>query len=202
MNSLVHNTRESWLIEGTNLLKSKFFDKPVRALPEKIAVSCGIPMGSKRAIGQCWDPVMSQDGTTHVFVCPSIDEPIQVLGTLLHELIHACLGVAEGHGKEFGRFAKSVGLQGKLTATFVKEDTELFKTLTGLSTQLGVYPHKAINKQGLMRLRPSRPKRVKLISEIEEGYSVSISEKVLEDFGMPTDPWGNSMVVFEKEDKE
>lgn len=190
--------RELWLIRAKTLLEEQYFSKPSKRLPVKLSISCGIPKGSAKAIGQCWDPRVAADGTTHVFVCPSLDRPIEVLGVLLHELIHACVGLKEGHGGQFARMARDVGLRGKLTATIVEDGTELHKSLQKILDALGPYPHKALNKHGTGKKKPVR-KRLRLVSTTDDTYSVSLLADLVDEHGPPTDPWGNEMILPGKE---
>ena len=187
--------REDWLLRATDLMKKQWFHKAPRVLP-RVAVSCGFPRGSSKAIGQCWDPIVSKNGTTHVFICPSLDDPITVLGTLLHELIHACVGIAEKHGGQFAKMAREVGLEGKLTATYVKPETKLWNQLQGISSTLGDYPHKAMVKTGKKKVMRKRSKRIKLMSQEDPSYVVFIDEIVLENSGLPLDPWKREMVLW------
>ncbi len=182
--------REEWLLEAKTKLEDEFFNRRTRKLPP-VAVSCGIPKGSGNAIGQCWDSKVASDGTTQIFICPSIDEPFQVLGTLLHELCHASVGVRYGHGPEFGRIARAVGLKGKLTQTVVENDSPTGIFLTKLQESLGVYPHKALNKRKDKK-KSQGPKRVKLISPKHNDYEISIVQDLLTQ-GLPVDPWGDTM---------
>lgn len=192
--------REEWLLKAKDLMAEEFFNKPSKTLPAKLALSCGIPKGSARAIGQCWDPRVASDGTTHVFVCPSMDDPILVLGTLLHELIHACVGLREGHGGQFARMARDVGLRGKLTATTVEEGTRLHSVLMEMVSQLGPYPHRAMNKMGSAKRKKPRS-TTRLYSPEDGDYSLTIKLSLLEEHGPPKDPWGNEMTE-EKPDSE
>jgi hypothetical protein len=187
-------TREEWLLAAKTKLETEFFNRRTRKLPP-VAVSCGIPKGSSNAIGQCWDSKVASDGTTQIFICPSIDQPFQVLGVLLHELCHASVGVRYGHGPEFGRIARAVGLKGKLTQTTVDKDSETGVFLTKLQESLGVYPHKALNKQKEKK-KGQRPKRVKLISPKHSDYEISILQELLTK-GLPIDPWGDTMELKE-----
>ena len=194
--------RETWLLAATRLLETEYFNKPSKALPKKLAVSCGIPKGSSRAIGQCWDPRIASDGTTHIFICPSLENPIEILGTLLHELIHACVGLQERHGGHFATMARKIGLQGKLTATYVEKETDLYKKLEEMLVILGDYPHKAMHKNKRVALKPQRPKRIKLVSPDSPEYTVTISSEVYEAMGSPKDPWGGVMIPLTKEKDE
>jgi len=182
--------REEWLLEAKTRLENEFFNRRTRKLPP-VAVSCGIPKGSSNAIGQCWDAKVASDGTTQIFICPSIDDPFQVLGTLLHELCHASVGVRYGHGPEFGRIARAVGLKGKLTQTVVENDSPTGIFLTKIQESLGVYPHKALNKRKDKK-KGQGPKRVKLVSPHHNNYEISIVQDLLTQ-GLPVDPWGDTM---------
>ena len=191
-------TREEWLTKIKEKLEQLFFNAPPHKLPSKLALSCGIPKGSSKAIGQCWDPRVSKDKTTHIFVCPSLDDPVQVVGVLLHELIHACLGLHEGHGKNFAKFIRKVGLVGKVTSTYVKEGSELESQIKQILEEVGGYPHQAMNKQGALRAKRQPVKRrVTLVSTVDPDYALSISIKVLEGLGAPKDPWDKTMVIKE-----
>jgi len=185
-------TREQWLLATTKKLEERYFSRSPRILPKKLAVSCGIPKGSNRAIGQCWDPRVSKDGTTHIFICPSLDDPFEILSTLLHELVHACVGLAEGHGGEFARVARKVGLKGKLTATFVEPGSDTGNFFQEIVKEVGEYPHKGMLKTGTKK-KKEKEKYVRLVSLTEEGYTFSIKEMLLEN-GYPKDPWGREMV--------
>lgn len=103
-----HPTREGWLLAACELLQTEFF-KGEYQLPKKVACSCGFPRGTNKAIGQCWSPEVSSDGTTNLFICPTQAEPVRVLDILLHELGHAALGVEAKHGSKFRKWALSVG---------------------------------------------------------------------------------------------
>lgn len=194
-------TREDWLTRATVALSEKFFplaDGRTR-MPEKWACSCGFPYKSREAIGQCWPPTVSGDGTTHMFVCPTQAEPVRVLDILLHEMGHAAVGCDKGHGKEFKVFCREVGLEGKATATVANPGTKLHDELSSIARTLGPYPHAAITKGGPGQKKPKKKKGgwVRLMSETEPEYRVVISPKQLEEHGAPRDPWGDVMVPAE-----
>lgn len=187
-----HKHREVWLIEAMRLLDKEFFAGRGLKLPEKIQCSCGFPRGHAKAIGQCWDPEVSKDGTTHIFVCPTQADPIKVLDIMLHELCHAHLGVKVGHKAPFKKFVKELGLEGKPTATYAAQGTELYTKLERMAEKLGVYPHAPMSKKS----KPKTPSTwVRLKSVNEEKYTVVISGKSLDEHGAPVDPWGDEMVL-------
>ncbi len=187
-------TREGWLLNAVDALSAKFFEENGYDLPERLGVSCGFPRGVARAIGQCWDPVVAEDGTTHMFICPSIAEPLRVLDILLHEMIHACVGIDVGHKGIFRKLVKEFGLHGKMTATFAEEGTELHKTLGVIAGRLGEYPHAPMKKT--QNKGKGGSGWIRLVSPREEGYKVVISPKMIEEHGVPRDPWGNDMEMI------
>lgn len=192
----VHSTREGWLVAAMQLLDQKFFHANGYTLPDKLSISCGFPRGSKKAIGQCWDPKVTKDGTVHMFICPTIGEGIRVLDITLHEMIHASVGIKCKHRGPFKKLAREFGLEGKLTATFVTPGTELHAKLATILTQLGDYPHSAlVNKTpDVDEDGEDKPKRkVTLISSQNPDYKLVIRRSVIEEYGMPKDPWGEPM---------
>jgi len=129
-------TREEWLESAASLV-SAIFPEQTKLPPLKLSV--GWPKGSRKAIGQCWHPQHSKDAeTVAVFVSPVVEEPLQVLVTLAHELCHAVTGVS-GHGKAFQHMAGRIGLLPPWTATPASEG--LLEVLRPMLDVLGPYPH-------------------------------------------------------------
>lgn len=192
----VFKTREQWLNAAAAKLSKQFFAKSQHPIKRKIRVSCGFAYKSPKAIGQCFDPVVSGDKTTEIFICPTQSEPVRVLDILLHELIHAAVGVEEGHKGNFRKMALDFGLRGRMTATYAEEDSELHAKLTKVAASLGPYPHSAMSKKG--GTKRATPKRehvsLKSITPGYEKYRIGMLKSLLEEYGAPTDPEGNPMV--------
>jgi hypothetical protein len=189
-----YDTREGWLRAAALLLEEQVLRPLTHAVPPKTAYSCGWPGGgspSKR-IGECWAHTASPDGTIHIFISPLLHEPLRVLDVLLHELVHAVVGVDAGHGPAFKKVARAVGLEGKLTATTVSPGTPLHAQLVLINEELGAYPH-----GGLQRRRQGKGKSnggwLRMKSPEVETYTLLISPKSIEQHGLPMDPWGNEM---------
>ncbi len=96
-----------------------------------------------RAIGETFEASLSTDGYTEIFISPFIDEPADVLGTLIHEMGHATVGVKQGHNEHFVKFMKAVNLIGKPTAT--RSGRALQAQLKAIATELGPYPRKKLD---------------------------------------------------------
>ncbi len=145
--------RESWLEQAVIYLADYMATHGLH-LSNSPRVSCGFPSrgGERLTIGQCFSPKVCEDGRPQVFVSPRIAESIEVLGILLHELIHAVVGVEAKHGKKFSQAARKVGLVRPWKATTV--GVTLRSVLEQFVALYGTYPHaaiqlKAIQLQGL-----------------------------------------------------
>jgi hypothetical protein len=111
--------REQWLTDLMHKLSPllEAHQKGATACMDTWRVSVGWPggRGSKnRAIGQCWPDTASKDGRTEMFISPALDDPMEAAATLLHEMVHAAVGVRFKHGKPFSSMARAVGLVGKM----------------------------------------------------------------------------------------
>lgn len=135
-------TREQWLNRGVRQLNEKVFI-PCGEKAENIKVSVGFPLGSRAkknsSIGQCWSDSASEGDNFEIFISPVLDDPIQVLDVLTHELIHAIVGTKEGHKGKFKTLALKVGLTGKMTETVAGDNLKII--LTEINEVLGKYPH-------------------------------------------------------------
>lgn len=138
-----HKHRESWLDAATSLLRPLF--KAAGIYPHPLRVSCGWPGGGTRSrIGECWSQTCSAKGATEIFISPVVAKPVDVLDILVHELVHAIVGVEHGHKGPFRKLAIAVGLTGKMTATVASP--ELKKQLKSIAKKLGPYPHSELSR--------------------------------------------------------
>lgn len=179
-------TREWWLTEASIKLES-LFEKVGLTYPS-IRVSCGL--AGKRiggsCIGECWSDECSADGTREVFISPVLSEPGEVLETLTHELIHACLPHEVKHGKLFKDYCKKIGLEGKATNTYAGEG--LMEQLKEIAESIGDYPHAAMSTIN----RPKQPTRMIKLECPECGYVARTTLKWLA-VGVPTCACGVEM---------
>jgi SprT-like family len=107
-----------------------------------IRATCGWPKRERdgKVMGQCYRSAASPDGARHIFITPRIDDPVLVLATLLHELIHAADDCVSGHRGPFVKAARTVGLVGKPTETYAEAGSALHAELRGIAAELGPYP--------------------------------------------------------------
>lgn len=142
------NNRETWLNQITAKHIAPHFEAQGYTLPENVRMSCSLT-SHKKAIGQCWSSIASQDNHFEIFIHPSIAESNRVVDILIHELAHAVVGIQAGHGKVFKRCAESVGLTGKMTATIATP--ELNMTISEWVQDMGEYPHAPLTQSGIKK---------------------------------------------------
>jgi len=111
---MIFKTREAWLEAAIKEI-SPFFVNAGYVVPA-CRVSCGFASTGVRGghIGQCWSTKASSDKINQIFVSPALEDPTEVIDTLVHELVHAVDNCEHKHGKEFKRIAISLGMVGPM----------------------------------------------------------------------------------------
>jgi len=193
-------SREDWLKQAAIVIEKEILSKHSISLPQNWTVSVGFPAGSPKAIGQAWDKESCDDKKTYsMFISPILgnQDKVNMLQVLLHEMIHIAVGIDQKHGGEFKRVARLVGLEGRLTATYVSETNPLYSKLKDIYSQVGwAYPHEVlIPKYKLKKERKSN--MVKLVSVSNPEYIVKIKKDIFENEGAATDPYGEEMIILE-----
>lgn len=187
-------TREAWLLLAVGAVAPLFLAKGY--LVPRVRVSCAIPSTSRRgsAVGQCWSSEFSEDGVNEIFISPVHADPVEVLDTLTHELVHAVDDCTHRHGKEFKKIALDVGLRGKMISA--KAGPELRQRLAAIAADLtasvGPYPHAAMRVTSAIYPTP-RPAPKAACPRC--GFQVSMLMKYL-DVGPPICP--KDMVPMER----
>jgi hypothetical protein len=132
--------RETWLealtTEITPIIESHGYTVP------RCRFSLGFTSKGRKGkvIGECWTDKVSADGTHEIFLRCDTDNSEDIAATLVHEVIHAVVGVEHQHKKPFGKLARLMHLEGKLTAT---KGGEAFKEMIAPAlAKIGPIPHK------------------------------------------------------------
>jgi hypothetical protein len=210
-------TRELWLEKAVDAFRPRFAEVG-HPLPEKIHISIGFGYGAKREnakiLGQCWKRAASEDGVNHVFIGPEEADTMELLVTVLHELIHVALDCEDGHRGRFAEIGTRLGFMGPMT--FTPPSVELAAELVCLAETLGEFPHGKLNVKvlstapapvgggvivsgGGWHSGPAKQgtRMRKLICETPDcacgGYTVRTTAKWLA-VGMPSCPMGAQMV--------
>jgi hypothetical protein len=192
-----HTSRESWLNACAAQILERFspefqahFGSEGWSHLEHLKVSTGFPSrgGLTKVIGECWKAKASADETTHhIFINPRLDDVVEVVATLAHEMIHAADDGEHKHKGPFLRAARSLGLEGKATATTAGE--EFAEWARGLDAKIGSYPHVALVPISAEKKQTTR--MLKLEADCC-GYVVRTTQKWI-DIGLPACPCGTEM---------
>ena len=148
--------REQWLMQAVDHL-APLFEKAGYAVPI-VKVSIGFPStGSKgRHLGQCWSTKSAVDGVNQIYIAPHLPTALDVLDTLVHELVHAVDDCESGHGENFKRIALDVGLKGPMRSAGAGE--WLKQDLIKIAEKLGTFPHGRLSLPiRSMQKAPKRP---------------------------------------------
>lgn len=193
-----HETRESWLSSAVRHIATDnaevFAEHGDPEILGKVLISAGFPStggASGKTIGQCWETKQA-DGHAHIFVNPILDNPVEVLAVICHEMSHAADDCEHGHRGPFVRMFKGLRLEGKPTCSGWGERFEAYAW--HVLEALGPYPHKALTpdpfakKQKNRQLKMSCPKC---------GYIARAASKWIE-IGLPTCPCGAKMEAEER----
>ena len=185
--------RELWLRELTERVRP-WFAEAKAPLPLHVQVSCGWPSrgatsSKKRVIGQCFKTECSAILQNEVFITPTLADSQEVAAVLIHELVHAADDCEHKHGKEFGKIARALGLEGIYTATH--GGGGLIDRLEPVIAELGPYPHGALNPTLQIRKQSTRMKKAECP---KCGYVIRTTQKWIE-AGLPTCCCGTQMEV-------
>jgi hypothetical protein len=151
----IFKTREEWLTEATRHIHARAALLGLGDNPPKVRVACGFTYGKGRRIGECWRKEQSGDGTFEIIVHNKLDNPVEVLAVIVHEIGHTFMEQGTGHKAPFRRWAVTMGLAGPMTATTPGDELALW--LKELAATLGTYPHAALDSA--RRIREGGPKR-------------------------------------------
>lgn len=149
-------TREAWLEAAVQQL-TPLFAKAGYTIP-RCRVSCGFTSSGVRSghIGQCWSAKSSKDGVNQIFISPALEDSIEVLDTLFHELVHAVDDCQHKHGKEFKKIAMTLGMVGPMRSAGA--GPALKEKLKEVADRLGPYPHASLYVPKKAAARSPRPR--------------------------------------------
>lgn len=150
------NLREAWLHRAVQALHPVFRDAG-HLLPP-VRLSCGFASTGLRSnhIGQCWSRSTTPEGINQIFISPVLSDPIEVLDTLVHELVHAIDDCQHHHGPAYKKIALSVGLKGPMRSA--SAGPALLGQLQGLALALAPYPHSELRLRRTPRRSIPRPR--------------------------------------------
>lgn len=185
--------RGLWLNRLKTETASWFEEKGYPLPPCRLSV--GFPSrGRKRVMGQCWTDSLSADGHHEIFINPIVDDSLFAAEIVLHELIHAAVGIAAGHRGPFAKLATALGLVGPMTST--RAGNECRRRLAVVLEKIGPIPHGALRHDGVggdpePRLstapKPQQARQMKVFCP-DCGYIARVSRMWLRSSGAPLCP--------------
>lgn len=194
--------REQWLSHAAELINEMVFGYKSPEEPglygrdlSDLKISCGFPLGSRGSatkLGQCLDSSTSESGMTEIYISPAINDSVQVLGTLHHELLHYVVGVNNGHNRHFRRAMLLTGLRGKPTSTYPNSGTLL--KYTEIHSMLGDYPHSKVT----IPERGSVGSNLIKVYCFDCGYTARTTKKWIDKYGSPWCPVHRHSMIVEK----
>lgn len=185
-----YDTREAWL-KAAEAVMAYWIEVEGYEYPTNTRVSCGFPKQSKgrgNAIGQCWSTEVSGDQHFEIFISPTHNDALEACGTLLHEMVHATVGIEAAHGKHFVKLARMLGLEGKPTHCGPGADTKELIQAKVIDV-LGDYPAAPMNVSDIKTKKVPNGKTYLKKCECEEcGYIAYTTAKWINEVGMPHCP--------------
>ena len=189
-------TREEWLIKAIETIDEEIFNGNLGSKETKYQVSMGWTKSSK-ALGETIYPYDGEDVTLDDFfpvtihIRCDIKDPVQILGVLVHECIHAFMNI-KNHGKDFKHVALGVGFEKPITKYY--PSSALISRLEDIYKKLGEFPGKAVH---IHKIEKEKKKNMVVFFCPECGFEVKTNKKMFEKHGrgIPTCPCGAKMGI-------
>jgi len=185
--------REQWLTEVAKLAEDAFNFAELQ-YPQSWRVACGFPCrnatgSTKRRIGECHSSTVSADGHFEMFISPVLGETKPAIKTLLHEMVHACIGTDKGHRAEFSQACKRLGFEGKPTNAEPSDEVwaPFFEAVV---EKIGEYPHATLT---VNNKKKQSTRMIKVLCPC--GCSARMTRKWLEEVGPPVCGCGEQMEI-------
>jgi hypothetical protein len=145
---VIHKYAEVWLNEAVELLRPSFSDAGYEIPPVHLSVGFSTdgynPKAKKNTIAICYARRMNVDGINEIYISPIIYEPVDVLGILVHELVHAVDDCKSGHGEPFQKIAAALKCGDNLSVPLM-EFRETVQRHRAIADKLGRYPRSGVN---------------------------------------------------------
>lgn len=172
--------RQRWLEDAVAALRP-YFAKQGFEVPAKLRISMGWAQGAgPKHIGACFPLVASSDKHHEIFIVPILTKSTQIIGVIVHEMIHAMLPPGTGHKGAFKQAAIALGLEGKMTAT--TEGPLVIEFAEKFVAKHGDYPAGSLSKtEG----RTKQSTRLLKAECCECGYTVRVTKKWIDESGAP-----------------
>lgn len=179
-------TREEWLKRAVRTLRPMLKKAGIEMRP-RWQVSMSLT-ARRNAIGLCAYEGNSASGqTVNILICPSLGDPVEVLSTLFHEMLHAALPFGVHHGKKFVDACRCTGWT-KYKPTSAAASDEMRVVLARVAAFLGPFPHDPLTIRKTSGGGTKGGYWPVYVSPVDPRYRLQISARALEEHGPPICP--------------
>ena len=142
MPDILFETSEEWLLAAVDMQLRDVVQRITGMVIPSVRVGVGFPSAgaSSSTLGETYSRSVAADNVNEILIRVTMSDPVEVLGVLLHELIHVGFDAKYGHGKRFQKEFTKLGFIGDPRSHTMSP--ELRNSLTKLSDALGAYPRK------------------------------------------------------------
>lgn len=197
----VHESRDMWLRAATSALRP-YFEGCGYMLPENIRYAVAFTSAGRKGSlpGETWHA--SEDGHFEIIIKADQFDAVEILGVLVHQLIHAALPPDAGHGKVFKEAMMQLGMIG--APRYCMPGPLLRRQLEDIAAGLGPLPHAKLDIEAnpLDRGKPADRRKKQKVHMIRVeceaegcGYNVRMTKKWVDDIGLPGCPKHGPMKI-------
>lgn len=109
--------RETWLNELATLMAPRFEELGHPLPPFRVSIGFTSSGMNGGANGECWDKRTTADERFTILISPAEASSMAIAAILNHELIHAAVGLKEGHKGAFAVMMKATGMERPFTTS-------------------------------------------------------------------------------------
>jgi len=181
---LVYDTAEEWALAVVEAYRPQF--EALGLEIPSITISPGFTGAGSRdtkVAGECWTSKASPTNDTfHIFLNPRITDSNYLAHVIVHEVIHATVGLQCKHRGAFRATAKALGFAGKMTQSEWSDEARI--ACDRILETIGVYPRPAFT--GMTGRKKAKTRLLKVYCDCC-GYTMRITQKWL-DIAIPKCP--------------
>lgn len=134
--------RETWLNAMAEKFRPLFLEYGFPLPSFRVSTGFTSKGKDKSIAGQCWSKENSKDKHFEIFISPHYDDTREIVNTLVHELVHAAVGLDQGHTGNFAKLCLKFGMQRPMTST--PSGPRFIKLIDPFIDELGSYPHASL----------------------------------------------------------
>lgn len=145
--------RETWLNALAERMAPRFAELGHPLPPFRVSIGFTSTGLGGKANGECWDKRTTPDERFTILISPAEATSQAIAAILNHELIHAAVGLAEGHKGAFATMMARTGMERPFTCS--KPGPDFLAWIQPFVDELGDIPHSP-----LITREPERRQRV------------------------------------------